>query len=66
MPGVSSNGVSSTQNSEEKLTLCSLYLVFGMALLAMSFNLVQEAVTEKAKWLARKIGILSDDSEEED
>ncbi|XP_055327893.1 uncharacterized protein LOC129581058 isoform X2 [Paramacrobiotus metropolitanus] len=66
VPGVSSSGRNVNSNSEEKLTLCSLYLVFGMALLAMSFNLVQEAATEKAKWIARKIGILSDDSEEED
>ncbi|OQV25261.1 hypothetical protein BV898_00945 [Hypsibius exemplaris] len=65
VPGVSSSG-DFTNNSEEKLTLCSLYLVFGMALLAMSFNLVQEAATEKAKWIGRKLGILGDESDEDD
>lgn len=65
MPGVSNSGAF-TDNSESKLSLCSLYLVFGMALLAMSFNLVQEAATEKAKWIGRKLGILGDDSDEDD
>ncbi|ESO97251.1 hypothetical protein LOTGIDRAFT_98539, partial [Lottia gigantea] len=36
---------------EEKLVLCALYLVFGLSLIAMCFNLVQEDVKAKCRWL---------------
>lgn len=40
------------------LLYCSLYLLFGIALLAMSFNLVQEEVIAHVKKIARNLGIL--------
>lgn len=43
--------------SEEKLVLCAMYLVFGLSLIAMCFNLVQEDVKAKCRWLGAKIGI---------
>ena len=43
---------------EEKLVLCALYLVFGLSLIAMCFNLVQEDVKAKCRWLGTKIGII--------
>ncbi|GIY90750.1 uncharacterized protein CEXT_222271 [Caerostris extrusa] len=46
------------------LGLCSLYLLFGMALLAMSFNLVQEEVTKSVRSIGKRIGILSDDDDD--
>lgn len=50
-----------TEGTEGRTTLiiCAFYLLFGMALLAMSFNLVQEEVTKSIKNVGRKIGIIS-------
>ncbi|XP_030755241.1 uncharacterized protein LOC115881747 isoform X2 [Sitophilus oryzae] len=51
------------------IALCSLYLLFGISLLAMSFNLVQEEVIYKVKRVAKTLGIIkseSEESEEED
>ncbi|KAK7506127.1 hypothetical protein BaRGS_00002849, partial [Batillaria attramentaria] len=45
-------------NQEEKLVLSALYLVFGLSLIAMCFNLVQEDVKAKCRWLGMKIGII--------
>jgi competence protein ComGF len=36
-------------NDEEKLVLCAMYLVFGLSLIAMCFNLVQEDVKAKCR-----------------
>lgn len=47
-------------NAEMSIALCSLYLLFGIALLAMSFNLVQEEVIANVKAVARHLGILKD------
>jgi len=46
--------------SSEKLVLCALWLAFGLSLLAMCFNLMQEEVKEKCKWIGKKMGILKD------
>ncbi|XP_059620713.1 uncharacterized protein LOC132264500 [Phlebotomus argentipes] len=48
-------------NSEVSIALCSLYLLFGIALLAMSFNLVQEEVIANVKSVARRLGILKEE-----
>ncbi|KYQ46544.1 TWiK family of potassium channels protein 7 [Trachymyrmex zeteki] len=50
------------------IALCSLYLLFGIALLAMSFNLVQEEVINNVKSVAKRLGIIkeSDDEEKEE
>ena len=45
-------------NQESKLVLSTLYLVFGLSLIAMCFNLVQEDVKAKCRWLGMKIGII--------
>ncbi|VDO82740.1 unnamed protein product [Soboliphyme baturini] len=44
--------------SEEKLIICSLYLLVGMALIAMCFKLMQDDVVKKTRWLGEKIGLL--------
>lgn len=44
--------------NEQKLVLCALYLVLGLSLIAMCFNLVQEDVKAKCRWLGAKIGII--------
>ncbi|KAG5673413.1 hypothetical protein PVAND_003465 [Polypedilum vanderplanki] len=48
-------------NPELSIALCSIYLLFGIALLAMSFNLVQEEVIAKVKHVARRLGIIKDE-----
>lgn len=47
--------------SETSIAQCSLYLLFGIALLAMSFNLVQEEVINNVKGIARRLGILKEE-----
>lgn len=49
--------------SHEKLVLCALWLAFGLSLLAMCFNLMQEEVKEKCKWVGLKLGLLRDEAE---
>jgi len=44
-----------------KLVLCALWLAFGLSLLAMCFNLMQEEVKDKCKWIGQKLGLLKDD-----
>jgi hypothetical protein len=41
---------------------CAVYLLLGMALLAMCFNLMQESVFMKIKRLGRRLGLLRDRS----
>ncbi|XP_070206190.1 TWiK family of potassium channels protein 18-like [Littorina saxatilis] len=45
-------------SKESKLVLSALYLVFGLSLIAMCFNLVQEDVKAKCRWIGMKIGII--------
>ena len=49
-----------TQEAQIKLVIGSLYLMFGLAVLAMSFNLVQEEVVIKCKALALWIGLMKE------
>lgn len=49
------------ENPEISIAFCSLYLLFGIALLAMSFNLVQEEVISNVKNIARQLGILKEE-----
>ena len=35
----------------------TVYLFFGMALMSMSFNLIQEEIVIKFAWLAEKLGV---------
>ncbi|XP_046636979.1 potassium channel subfamily K member 15-like isoform X2 [Daphnia pulicaria] len=47
---------------DSKLIICAVYLLLGMALLAMCFNLMQESVFMKIKRLGRRLGLLRDRS----
>ncbi|XP_045603253.1 uncharacterized protein [Procambarus clarkii] len=49
-----------TQEAQIKLVTGSLYLMFGLAVLAMSFNLVQEEVIIKCKAFALWIGLMKE------
>lgn len=52
--------------AQKGIALCSLYLLFGIALLAMSFNLVQEEVINNVKSVAKRLGIIKETDEEEE
>lgn len=53
---------SGSDEGHAQLIVCCLYLVLGLAIIAMSFNLVQEEVAAKVKDIARHIGIIKDSS----
>ncbi|KAB7506526.1 hypothetical protein Anas_09936 [Armadillidium nasatum] len=40
-----------------KMIATIAYCVFGMALLSMAINLMQQQIVEKTKWLGKQIGI---------
>nr|KAG5708105.1 hypothetical protein BaRGS_002841 [Batillaria attramentaria] len=44
--------------SKEKTVFNAIYLIFGLALIAMCFNLMQEEVRTKCAWLARKLRLI--------
>lgn len=46
-------------SSIANLIYCSLYLLFGMVLLTMSFNLIKQSVANTIKNIAKKIGLIS-------
>lgn len=54
VPGTSADDWS----SHEKLVLCALWLAFGLSLIAMCCNLVQEEVREKCLRAARRCGLV--------
>jgi len=50
-------GTSLHTSSQGKMVLCALYLLVGLALLAMCFDLMQEEVRRKFRALGAKIGL---------
>lgn len=52
--------------NQEKLIFCSMYLIFGLALIAMCFDLMQEEVRNKCRSLGKKIGLVSKTSKGQD
>ena len=56
VPGSISNA--HTSDSNQRLIICCVYLMIGLALLAMCFNLMQEDVTAKFVWLGKQIGLI--------
>ena len=50
-------GTSLHADSQGKMVLCALYLIVGLALLAMCFDLMQEEVRRKFRTLGIKIGL---------
>lgn len=62
MPGRSLKSAG-TEEGHAQLIVCVFYLVLGLAIIAMSFNLVQEEVAAKVKDFARHIGIIKEDED---
>lgn len=57
---VPGDSVVTDEGTQEKLVICSLYLLAGMALIAMCFNLVQEEVVFKLRKIGRSLGLVND------
>ncbi len=58
---VPGNSINDTDNeSEYKLVGCALFLLMGLSLVAMCFNLMQEEVTAKFRKAAVRLGIIDD------
>lgn len=53
-------GAGKDLDNNEKLITCALYLVMGLSIIAMCFNLMQEEVRAKFRWLGMKLGIIED------
>ncbi|CAF1106217.1 unnamed protein product [Adineta steineri] len=45
-------------HASAKLILGAIYVLFGMAILAMCFDLMQEEIVAKFRWLGTKVGII--------
>ena len=45
-----------------RLIIGSIYSIFGMAILSMSFALMQEELVSKFTWLGKKLGIVEDET----
>ena len=50
----------------QKLIFLSVWLAFGLSLLAMCFNLMQEEVKEKFVWCGRRLGLLKNEDVDDD
>lgn len=48
-----------------RLMICTVYTIFGMAILSMCFNLMQEEMLNKFLWLGQKMDIVEKDDDEE-
>ena len=47
-----------------KFILCSMYILIGMAVIAMCFNLMQQKVVQGVRGFGKKVGIIKEDSSE--
>ncbi|KAI1292325.1 TWiK family of potassium channels protein 7 [Halotydeus destructor] len=57
--------VNGEEGLQERMVICSLYLLTGLALIAMCFNLMQEEVVHNVRTIGKRIGIINDSEEEE-
>lgn len=50
----------------QKLIICAVYLFFGLSVIAMCFDLMQEEVRAKFAWLGAKLGLIDKEDDDED
>ena len=53
------------ENGQAKLLLAVVYVLMGLAVVAMTINLVQEEIIERFRQLAIDIGIIDDDENDD-
>ena len=49
-----------------RFLLASIYILFGLAILAMCFDLIKEGIVDKVRWFANKLGIIANDDDQID
>ena len=54
-----------SEHGQAKLIIACIYVLMGLAVVAMSINLVQEEIIGKFRQLAKDMGIIDDDDDEE-
>lgn len=52
------------KENHAKPIICCIYLIIGLAFIAMSFSLVQEEVISKCKSIGKKLGLITSEGEE--
>ena len=65
VPGDSVMNVEST-DGQYKLLCSVVYVLLGLAVLSMSFNLIQEEVVDFAVQLAKDCGVIDDEDDDDD
>ena len=53
-----------SEQGQAKLILACIYLLMGLAILAMSINLVQEEIVERIREFAKDMGLIDDGDDE--
>lgn len=53
-----------SENGQAKLLIACIYVLMGLAVVAMSINLVQEEIMGKFRQLAKDMGIIDDDDDD--
>ena len=53
------------ENGQAKLLLAVVYVLMGLAVVAMTINLVREEIIERFRQLAIDIGIIDDDENDD-
>ncbi|CAF1263140.1 unnamed protein product [Adineta ricciae] len=59
-------GITSSSTSGLRFLLACIYILFGLAILAMCFDLIKEGIVDKFRWFAHKLGIIADDDDQID
>ena len=54
-----------SEQGQAKLIIACIYVLMGLAVVAMSINLVQEEIVGKFRQIAQDMGIIDDDDDEE-
>jgi potassium channel subfamily K, invertebrate len=64
VPGASSNSTDAVSSLKRIVTV--VYMVFGMAIISMAFNLIQEEVIGKFSWVGEKMGLIKPEDDDDD
>jgi Ion channel len=64
VPGYSNSNEDTTE--QLKMIGAAVYIVLGMALMSMAFNLIQEEMVVKFKWLGSKMGLVKKEDDDDD
>jgi hypothetical protein len=55
-----------TTTGQLQMIGAAVYMLFGMSLMSMSFNLIQEEMVDKFRWIGEKIGLVKKEDDDDD